>query len=59
MTRFPNDFRDFLEALRNRQVKFIVAGAFRSPHTNTPGTLGTSTCGLNSTPRTLDESPCL
>jgi len=28
MTRFPNDFRDFLEALRNRQVKFIVAGAF-------------------------------
>ena len=28
MTRFPDDFRDFLEALRNRQVKFIVAGAF-------------------------------
>lgn len=28
MTRFPDDFRDFLEALEGRQVKFIVAGAF-------------------------------
>ncbi|WP_425146084.1 nucleotidyltransferase domain-containing protein [Deinococcus sp.] len=28
MTRFPDDFRDFLEALRKRQVRFIVAGAF-------------------------------
>ncbi|WP_119675222.1 hypothetical protein [Deinococcus sp. RM] len=28
MTHFPDDFRDFLEALRDRQVRFIVAGAF-------------------------------
>ncbi|PNY79845.1 hypothetical protein [Deinococcus koreensis] len=28
MTHFPDDFRDFLEALREREVRFIVAGAF-------------------------------